>query len=294
MGDLVNVNGEILKPEDAQISIFDRGFLYGDSVYEVTRTYDRKIFLWKEHYARMQNSANMIGLPLPKTFDELTAQTLKVLKESNLDNAYIRWVCTRGEGQIGLDPNLATTGNFVIIVKEQKPNPQTWYDDGVSLLISGVERNAIAALDPNVKSGNYLNNLMAIKEAKEKNFFDAIMLNKQGYITEGTTFNFWIVKDNKVFTPPMNSGILKGITRDKTFEILKEQGLAFEEKLFTAEEALAADEAFITSSTKEIVPVNQLNGVKLSSANKDSMTMKLNQLFVEYRNKRLEEDNLTY
>ncbi len=247
---------------------------------------------WPEHWERMLHSAFQIGMEISFSEQEILDETFKLLKQSKLDNAYIRWVVSRGAGEIGLDPSLSTKNNFVIFVRPQNNNPKEWYEKGVSLLISGVKRNDIKSLDPNVKSGNYLNNLMAIKEAKEKGFFDAIMLNLDGKITEGTTFNFWTVKDGVYYTPPMKSGILKGITREKIFHLMKENNLKFEEKLLTEQDAFEADEAFITSSTKEIVPVNLINDQKINSPG--PFYQKLYKLYVDYRNQRLVTDNLTY
>ena len=291
---LVNINGDILETQDAKISVFDRGFLFGDSVYEVTRTYGRKIFLWPEHWARMQYSARRIGMELPVTGEQLLRETLKLLEKFDVDDAYIRWVVSRGEGEIGLDPALAGQGNFVIFVRPLTENPQWWYQKGVSLLISGVHRNAIEALDPNIKSGNYLNNMMAIKEARERGFFDAIMLNSQGVITEGTTFNFWLVEGQSVLTPPMESGILRGITREKLLEIIAESDLQLREEFLRPEQAYGASECFITSSTKELVPVVQLDDQKIGRGAPGPVYQQLHQRFQQWRDRRLIEDGLEY
>ena len=294
MMQLVNINGKIHSAEEAKISVFDRGFLFGDSVYEVTRTYHRKIFLWHEHWARMQYSANRIGMELPITENQLLQETLRLLREFDVDDAYIRWVVSRGEGEIGLDPALAGKGNFVIFVRPLLRNPDWWYDQGVSLLISRVRRNPREALDPNVKSGNYLNNLMAIKEARERGFFDAIMLNSQGVITEGTTFNFWLVEGNTIFTPPMESGILRGITREKLIGIIQESNLTLRQELLQPERASGAQECFITSSTKELVPVVQLDEQKLGEGVPGPVYRKLHKKFQEWRDQRLTQDKLEY
>ena len=291
---LVNINGTIVEPEKAKISVFDRGFLFGDSIYEVTRTYQRKIFLWQEHWDRMQHSASKIGMKLPITKSQLLQEIRKLLKSFDKDNVYVRWVLTRGEGEIGLDPALAEGGNFVIFVRPLEENPSWWYKKGVSILISGVRRNDRKALDPNVKSGNYLNNLMAIKEAKEQGFFDAIMLNKEEAITEGTTFNFWIVKGKTIQTPPMESGILRGITREKLKALIRKSEFHLEEKVLYPEEAYEADECFITSATKELIPVVQLDSFSIGKGVPGPLFGELHQLFKKWRDQRLEEDNLSF
>lgn len=292
--EMVNVNGEIYSQENAKISVFDRGFLFGDSVYEVTRTYGRKIFLWREHFVRMQGSARKIGMELPVSERELLDETFRLLRVCDLDNVYIRWVVTRGEGEIGLDPSLAGRGNFVIFVRSLEENPQWWYYKGVSLMISKVLRNPVAALDPNIKSGNYLNNLLAIKEAREKGFFDAIMLNQQGVITEGTTFNFWVVHGEKVSTPPIESGLLRGITREKLIGLMRENGFDFTEEFLTPQQAYEASECYITSATKELVPVVNLDGHSIGEGVPGSIYKKLHRLFTAWRDNRLEQDKLEY
>ena len=291
---MVNVNGVIHPPESGRISVFDRGFLFGDSVYEVTRTYGRKIFLWREHFIRMQNSAEKIGMELPVSEEELLEETFRLLRVCDLDNAYIRWVVTRGEGEIGLDPSLAGKGNYVIIVRPMPENPHWWYDKGVSLMIPNVRRNSIVALDPNIKSGNYLNNLMAIKEAKEQGFFDALMLNQQGMIAEGTTFNFWVIKGTKIVTPSMESGILRGITREKLMALMREDNWDFVDELLTPERAYQADECFITSATKELVPVVKIDNHTIGRGVPGPLYQKLHRAFRQRRDDRLKQDNLEY
>lgn len=272
---LININGEILPAEQAKISVFDRGFLYGDSVYEVTRTYNNIPFLLEEHLERLWFSAQQISLNIPLSKKELTLEIKKTLKEVKFQNCYIRIIVTRGEGEIGLDPNLATKGNFILIVKEQKENPSWWYKKGVELIISNTLRNPVNSLDPNIKSGNYLNNLLAMIEAKKLGAFDAVMLNKEGYVTEGTTNNIWLVKGQNVFTPPLEVGILKGLTRTSLINICKQDQIPCFEESFLPEKLLDADEVFITSSTKEIVPVTKINGHKIADGEPGVISKKL-------------------
>ena len=287
---LVNINSHIVEEKNAKISVFDRGLLFGDSVYEVTRSYRRKIFLWPEHWRRLQFSAQQIGLKLPTDESELLGETLRLLKKLDCDNAYIRWVVTRGEGEIGLDPSLATGGNFIIFARPLEINPHWWYQQGVSLLISKIRRNHTQALDPNIKSGNYLNNLMAIKEAKERGFFDAIMLNHQGMVTEGTTFNVWTIKGRDIFTPPMQSGILRGITREKLMDIIEQTDFCLCEQFLRPEQIYQADECFITSSTKELVPVVQVDDQQIGTGRVGAAYQQLHQRFRRWQNHRLEQD----
>jgi branched-chain amino acid aminotransferase len=256
---IVNVNGNLTTPQNAQISVFDRGFLYGDSIYEVTFSDSRSVVFLEEHLDRLENSAALIGLPLFYSRAEIKTEILKTLKQSNLDRTYIRIIVTRGDGNITLDPLECKNNNLVIIVRPLEPYPQNWYQEGVSLCFVSIIRNDRKSVDPNAKSGNYLNNVLAIKEAKERGYFDALMINKDGLVTEGTTFNIWIVKNNTFITPHLNSGLLKGITRTKLLEICREKNLKFEESELTPSDFLDADEVFLTSSTKGMVPVNKVD-----------------------------------
>ena len=262
----VNINGDIVPPERANISIFDRGFLYGDSIYEVTYSENRSLIFFEDHLNRLYNSAALLGINIFISKDEIISQSLKTLEHSNLDRAYIRIILTRGETEIGLDPSNSFKNNLVIIVKPQPPYPDSQYEMGLKLFLSNVVRNNREALDPNAKSGNYLNNVLAIKEAKNQGFDDAIMVNGLGKITEGTSFNIWMVKDSEIFTPPVSSGLLKGITRDKVLDIAKDLNLNPHEREFEPDFLMSADEVFITSSTKGIMPIRQISDTKFGES----------------------------
>lgn len=292
---IVNINGEIFKPEDAKISIFDRGFLYGDSVYEVTYSEDRNLLFFDEHLDRLYNSASLLGMNIFIDRQDIVEQTLKTLKASNLDRAYIRIVLTRGETQITLDPSVSFKNNIVMIAKPQPEYPRWMYEKGIDLAIVSVLRNDKRATDPNAKSGNYLNNVMAIAEAKKLGASDAVMVNAKGDITEGSTFNIWAIKDGVVYTPPSESGLLKGITRSKVLKICKDNNLSYELKTFTPEFMLQADEVFITSSTKGIMPVKQLNERVYGEQIKDwPHTKKLMTLYTDLVNKHKELKKYCY
>ena len=262
----VNINGVITPPEQATISIFDRGFLYGDSIYEVTYTEDNCLIFFHDHLERLYNSASLLGMSLFLSRDEIVSESLKTLEASKLSRAYIRIIITRGETEIGLDPTNSFKNNLVIIVKPQPKYPPIQYENGIKIFLSNVVRNNRKALDPNAKSGNYLNNVLAIKEAKNQGFDDAIMLNNSGMITEGTTFNIWAVKNNIVYTPPVSSGLLRGITREKTIEICNDFSITLDQSEFDAEFLFNADEVFITSSTKGIMPVCQIGEKKFGNS----------------------------
>ncbi|PJB52978.1 MAG: branched-chain amino acid aminotransferase, partial [Bdellovibrio sp. CG_4_9_14_3_um_filter_39_7] len=195
---IININGQILPPEKASIPVLDRGFLYGDSIYEVTLTYDKKPFLMKEHLDRLWSSASKIEMHLKYSREDIIREVQKTIDHFGIPRAYIRIIITRGEGEIGLDPNLSDDNNLVIIVKELPENPTWWYEKGVHMIIADLRRLPKKVLDPNLKSGNYLSNVMAHHQAKKVGAFDAILLNMRGYVTEGTTNNIWMVRKDRV------------------------------------------------------------------------------------------------
>jgi branched-chain amino acid aminotransferase len=255
---LVSMNGEIVTAENAQVSIFDRGFLYGDSIYEVTYCEDGKIIFFEEHLKRLQNSARLIGMDLKNDIKNIEKWSIDLLKKLNPNLAYLRIVVTRGLSEIGLDTKLCFQNNIVIIAKPYDPYPPSWYEQGQKMMFSSFLRNDKQATDPNAKSGNYLNNILALKEAKEKGFHDAILFNKEGYASEGTTNNIWLVKENILKTPCMDDGLLKGITRDKIIHCAQNAKIKIEETHLTKIDFLLADEIFYSSSTKGLIPITQI------------------------------------
>ena len=195
--------------------------------------------------------------------------------------AYIRVIITRGEGEIGLDPELAGTNNLVIICRQLQENPSWWYQKGVEVIITDRLRISRKAVDPNLKSGNYLNNVLAMQEARKQNAFDAIMLNAKGHVTEGTTSNVWIVKNQTFITPPLEAGLLGGITRKTLIELAQNHGLKVLEKNITADELLSSDEAFLTASTKKVVPIVKINQKSIGNGAPGPMTQKLLGLYLD-------------
>ncbi|TNE97745.1 MAG: branched-chain-amino acid aminotransferase [Deltaproteobacteria bacterium] len=278
----ININGNIVGPEEATISVFDRGFLFGDSIYEVTLTYDGVLYKIDEHLDRLWESASRLDMPISISRKQLTYQMLKTLKALNETRAYIRVVITRGEGEIGLDPSLAVKNNLVIITKKLPENPTWWYDSGVEMIVASVLRNPKESMDPAIKSGNYLNNVLAYSQAKKQGAFDAIMLNADGMVTEGTTNNIWIVKDGKLKTPPLAAGLLSGITRKIVLELAFDNKIPAAEENFTPEELKDADECFLTSSTKELVPITKIDGISIGSGRPGELTKRLHQIYRQH------------
>jgi branched-chain amino acid aminotransferase len=276
---LVNVNGVISSPEKASISVFDRGFLYGDSIYEVTQTFSGKLFKLDAHLDRLWHSAAMMDMPITYSREEIISQIQTTVDKTTGNNIYVRIIVTRGEGEIGLDPNLATRNNLIIITKVMPENPKWWYDDGVHMIIAHILRNSKNAVDPNIKSGNYLNNVLAMSEAKKQGAFDAIMLNSDGNITEATTSNIWIIKDGTLITPPIKSGLLGGITRLSLLEIAKDNDLDFRVDNFNVEDLKSSDECFLTSTTKMIVPITKVDDTIIGLGRPGKLTNKLLKMY---------------
>ena len=274
----ININGIITPKEDAKISIFDRGFLFGDSIYEVTYTTERSILFVNEHLDRLYQSANLIQMEIKLNRESIINEVLKTLKASNIDEAYIRIIITRGESEISLDPTNTEKNNLIIIVKPRPQYSKDLYLKGMSLKIVSVLRNDARAINPSAKSGNYLNNIMALKEAKTFGFDDALMMNNDNYLTEGTTFNIWMIKENTLYTPPVESGLLEGITREKVIQVCNENNISFKLKNISETDILSADEVFITSSTRGIMPVFKINDTIYSEK---SMIDKLAKLYKE-------------
>lgn len=260
---------------DAKISVFDRGFLFGDSIYEVTDAYDYTPLFIEEHLDRLWVSASKIFMPITFTRSELKIEIEKTLKKLNEKRAYIRLIITRGEGEITLDPTLSNTNNLIIICKKLNDNPSWWYSRGVEVIVANTLRNSSLSMDPSIKSGNYLNNILAYNEAVTQGAYDAVMLNHEGHVTEGTTNNIWMIKDGVIKTPPLKAGLLSGITRAKLLEICKENNMKFLETNITETEFKEADEAFLTSSTKRIVPIVKVGDKVIGNGKPGTQTLLL-------------------
>jgi len=279
---LVNINGNVLPKAEAKISVFDRSFLFGDSVYEVIGTYNEIPFLLDQHLDRLYNSAQLIFMPIKWKKDKVRSEIMKTLEDSQIKQAYIRVIVTRGESEPDIDPNIQIENNIVIIVKARPDNPDWWYKKGVKVKVATTLRNDSRALNPNIKSGNYLNNILAINEANKAGAFEAIMLNHEGMVTEATVSNVWMVKNKTIITSPLDSGILKGITREALFDLMKKNSWEYQESNFTPDEMKAADECFLTSSTREIIPIITVDETKIGNGQPGPQTLKLLDLYLAF------------
>ena len=292
---VVNVNGELFDPAAARISVFDRGFLYGDSVYEVTISKNACLAFFDEHLDRLFHSAALIGMTVFVPRDTIIAETLRTLSSLGLPEAYLRIVLTRGETAITLDPSPAYRNNLVIIAKPPPKHPARHYAAGLHLALVSVLRNDRRATDPNAKSGNYLNNILALKEAKALGAEDAVMVNADGEVTESTTSNLWMVRDGTVITPALSCGILRGITRGIVLDLCRREDIRVEESAFPAERLLDADEVFLTSSTRGVVPVRRVNQTALPDRPADRpVTDRLMRLYRDVFEKHLNRRRYTY
>ncbi len=294
-GTLINLNGQIIPLDEAKVSVFDRSFLYGDSLYEVVRTYQGKPFRLKEHLDRMGESAILCQMKFSQSLKEYHREILRSIEayraqpgKSNED-VYVRIVVSRGSGKIGFGlSNLETPTLYAIIVEPISMFPNKPFEIGTKLQISERVRNHPKALDPAMKSGNYLNSLLAYLSAAKEGFDDALMIDQQGFMTEGTTYNVFYVNRGIVATSPLDVGILDGITRRAVIDLCVELGIPCREVRYPKEYLFEADEVFVTSSLKEVLPVLNLDGKKIAKGKPGPITTRLAHAFTELVQRELE------
>lgn len=272
----VYINGKFYEKKDAKISVFDHGFLYGDGVFEGIRSYNRLVFKLKEHIDRLFESAQSICLEIPLTKEQLIKAVRATLRVNKLNNAYIRLIISRGEGDLGLDPRKCKGNASVVIISDRIAlYPEKLYKEGMEIITVPTIRNLPEALNPQIKSLNYLNNILAKIEAINCGYEEAIMLDSLGYVAECTGDNIFIVKRNELYTPPQCMGTLRGITRDTILEIASKKGIAVHEHVITRHEVYIADECFLTGTAAEVIPVVKVDGRKIGSGSPGSLTLML-------------------
>jgi branched-chain amino acid aminotransferase len=260
----VFLNGEFVTEKKAVVSVYDHGFLYGDGVFEGIRAYNGLIFKLDEHIDRLYDSAKAISLNIPMTKAEIKKAIIETVRKNELKDAYIRPLISRGKGAMGLNPVNCEKPTVVIIVTKIKVLDEKVYSEGLKAIVTSTRRSMPHMLNPRLKTCNYLVNILAKLEATNAGVSEAIMLNTNGYVTEGTADNIFIVKNNTVYTPPCYAGILKGITRDTLINILKESGLKLKEELFTPFEVYTADECFITGTAVGLASIVNLDGREIA------------------------------
>ena len=256
----IYINGKFYAKDEAKVSVFDHGYLYGDGIYETLRGYEGVVFKLDEHIARLMRSASMIMLELPMDAAGFADAVNRTVAENGLSEAYIRITVSRGPGELGLDPALCPEPTVVIMAKELRPYPPEMYANGIKASVVRTRRNSPDALDPAIKSTNFLNNILAKVEAKNAGACEGIMLNHDGHVAEGTISNVFMVEGGTLFTPPAEAGILVGVTRDLVITLAGTLGMQAREELFLPERLLSADEVFITNTTMEVMPVTDIDG----------------------------------
>ncbi|MBL7157912.1 MAG: branched-chain-amino-acid transaminase [Candidatus Omnitrophica bacterium] len=277
MARIVYLNGRFVNKKDAKISVFDHGLLYGDGVFEGIRSYGRLTFRLKEHINRLYRSASEIGLKVSLSKNRMIQAVLATLKKNKLDDAYIRLVITRGPGDLGLDPRKCIAGGSVfIIVDKVELYPDKYYSKGLHIVTAKTRKNFIGAIDPRIKSLNYLNNILAKIDGIKKGAPEAIMVTHEGYVSECTGDNIFIMHKRCLYTPPRHMA-LEGITRDIVIAIARKKKIAFREKKIIIKDIYRADECFLTGTAAEIVPVNRVDRRKIGNGKPGRMT----KLFLE-------------
>lgn len=257
---VIYMNGEFVKKEDAKVSVYDHGFLYGDGVFEGIRSYNGNVFRLEEHLERLYDSAKSIMLEIPHTFEEMTSLVVETLQQNQLKDAYIRLIVSRGVGNLGIDPQTCSKPSVIVIAEALSLFPKALYEKGIEIVSVATRRNRSDVLSPKVKSLNYMNNILVKIEANLAGVSEALMLNDQGYVAEGSADNIFIVRKNKLLTPPGYVGALEGITRNAIMEVAAEKGYDIQEGVFTRHDVYVADEVFLTGTAAEVIAVVKVDG----------------------------------
>ena len=279
----IYVDGKLYDKDEARISVFDHGFLYGDGCFEGIRAYEGNVFRLKEHIDRLYRSAKTLALEMPMSAEEMMQAVCETIAANDKRDAYIRLVVSRGPGDLGIDPANCSKPTIVIIVAAIKLYPQELYDNGVPLITSHVRRIPVQSLDPRIKSLNYLNNIMAKLDAKRANVVEAVMLNHQGRVAECTADNIFIWSDGVLKTPDLLEGALGGITRQAVLDIAKAKGIPASETKMGLHDLYNADEVFLTGTGAEIVPVISIDGRTIGNGKPGAMTARLLEEFRKVR-----------
>lgn len=277
----IYLDGQYVKKEDAVVSVYDHGFLYGDGVFEGIRMYDGNVFRLEEHVDRLYDSAKAIMLDIEVSKEEMCDIIVDTLKKNQLENAYIRVVISRGVGNLGLDPFSCKRPQLIVIAEQLALFPKELYESGIEIVSVASRRNRADVLSPKVKSLNYLNNILVKIEANLAGVSEALMMNDQGYVAEGSADNIFIVKKGKILTPPGYVGALEGITRNAIIELAEKSGFDIKEDVFTRHDVYTADEVFLTGTAAEVIAVVKVDGRIIGDGKPGSYTK---QLLQEFRN----------
>ncbi len=270
----IYIDGQFVDKEDAKISVFDHGLLYGDGIFEGIRLYQGCVFLLDEHLKRLELSAKALLLDLPLSLEEISNVVCESCRQNQLVDGYIRLIVTRGVGSLGLSTRSCVKSSLVVIADTIQLYPPEIYREGLSIITVPTRRIAPAALDPRIKSLNYLNNVLAKLEAEQMGALEAIMLNNEGYVAECTGDNLFIVQGNRIITPDPSSGALRGITRQAIMEIGEELAMPVEERNLTRYDVWSADECFLTGTAAEVIPVVKVDARVIGKGKPGKITLK--------------------
>ncbi len=268
----IYIDGEFLDESEAKISVFDHGLLYGDGVFEGIRFYHDRVFRLNEHMNRLWDSAKAIALEVPMSKSELVAATLETIRQNDLHDGYVRLLITRGAGSLGLSPESCRRPSVVIIAATISLYPEELYQKGLTMVTCSTRRVAPNAVSPRIKSLNYLNNILAKIEAQAAGAGEGLMLNEHGYVAECTGDNIFVVKNGQLFTPPLNAGLLNGVTRQVVLEIAQTIGVRTHERELTRYDIYTADECFLTGTAAEVIPAVELDRRPIGHGRPGAMT----------------------
>ena len=275
----VSINGQLFAQEEAKISVYDHGLLYGDGVFEGMRSYGGKVFRLAEHLRRLYDSAKAICLTIPISVEQMTTAVNETLAANEVEDGYIRLVVTRGAGSLGIDPNRTSDPQVIIIADHISLYPPEFYEHGLEIVTASTIRNHPAALNPRIKSLNYLNNVLAKLEGLQAGCVEALMLNHKGEVAECTGDNIFIVKAGVLCTPPVEAGILQGVTRDTVIELARQGGMVVDQSPLTRHDVYVADECFLTGSAAEVIPVVKVDQRPIGAGVPGPVTARLRTAF---------------
>lgn len=278
----VYLNGQLVDEKNAKISVFDHGLLYGDGVFEGIRVYHNKVFTLDRHIDRLYRSAKAIALDIALSKEEMAKAVVRTCKANGIKNGYVRLIVTRGVGTLGLNPYLCKESQVIIIAAGIQLYPVELYEKGLSIITVGTMRNQAEAINPRIKSLNYLNNVLAKIEALNAGVMECIMLNPQGYVAEASGDNIFIVKGNTLVTPPVWCGALEGITREVVMELAAQAGYTVKEDVLTRYDLYTADEVFLTGTAAEIIGVGVIDRRSIGAGQPGPVTLELAELFKAY------------
>ena len=286
MGLKIFLNNGLVDESEAKISVFDHGLLYGDGVFEGIRVYDGRIFELEAHIDRLYQSANAIRLKIPQEPKTLTDNVKNTVTANNIDDGYIRLIVTRGVGTLGLNPLVCKRGQIIIIADTIQLYPPELYENGLKVISANTIRNHPLSISPQIKSLNYLNNIIAKLEALDRDMLEAIMYNHMGYVAEATGDNVFIVQNGKILTPPISAGSLGGITRNVVINLARQSGYEVLEQNLTRYDLYAADELFLTGTAAEVIGIVEIDGREVGSGKPGQITRELLKKFEQYARNR--------